>query len=406
MFSIEFAQSKVLQWSLGALVFVYFIVFYSWNTDATVSARMLESMRYVCPPYFQSCELFYFLDTLPDGYSQTILYMAFFGLLAWCAYFISEKAWRFAQLTLIPPFMWHAANVLLFTDNRSGNYEYYLISFGLILLFFPHKEFFLKFTIVFFYILSTAAKIHPSWIEGTYFTTLRTGLPLFPNWSIPLVTNVVILAEMIGSWFLLSQNKKFQRTAFIFFVLFHLYSGILVGYRYPATVLTFVLILFGPWYRYTPVPLDKKAFVGWVFILLIVCFQLSPKLIYGDEKLTMEGNKYGLYMFDANHQCFSEAKIHSYDGSIRVRSNRSIIARDRCQPYEYWFPLKKMCEQDESIKQIEWQFTHSINGGPFYKIVDIQNACNLIYAPMRHNEWIKTEKDAEIMGYPVKNIYY
>lgn len=406
MYSHEIAQSKVLQWSLGALVFVYFIVFYSWVTDAGVSERMLESMRYVCPPYYQSCESFYFLQALPDGYSQTILYMALFGILAWCAYLISEKAWGAAQLTLILPFLWHAANALLFTDNRSGNYEYYLMSFGLILLFFPYKEFFLKLTIVFFYVLSTAAKIHPSWVEGAYFTALRTGLPFFPDWSTPLITNFVILAEMIGSWFLLSRNLKLQRSAFIFFALFHLYSGILVGYRYPATVLTFVLILFGPWYRYTPVPLNKKALGGWIFIILLFCLQMSPRLIYGDEKLTMEGNKYGLYMFDANHQCFSEATLYMQDRTTQLRTQKSIIARDRCQPYEYWFPLKKMCEKDNTIRYIEWQFIHSINGGPFYKIVDVPNACALIFSPVRHNEWIKTEKDAEIMGYPVKNVYY
>jgi hypothetical protein len=255
-------------------------------------------------------------------------------------------------------------------------------------------------------VLSTSAKIHPSWIEGGYFTALRTGLPFFSDWSVPIVTNAVILAEMIGSWFLLSRNLKLQRIAFIFFVLFHLYSGILVGYRYPATVLTFVLIVFGPWYRYTPIPLNKKALAGWIFISLLLCLQLSPKLIQGDEKLTMEGNKYGLYMFDANHQCYSEAILYLKDGSTRVRSNKSIIARDRCQPYEYWFHLKKICERDSTIDRIEWQFTHSINGGPFYQIVDVKNACNLTFNPIRHNEWIKTEKDSEIMGYPVKNVYY
>lgn len=405
MYSDEIAQSKVLQWSLGALLLVYFVVFYTWASDAGVSVRALESMRYVCPPYFQSCESFYFLRALPDGYSQTILYMAFFALFAWCAYLISEKAWVTAQLSLIPAFLWHAANSLLFTDNRSGNYEYYLISFGLILLFFPYKEFFLKLTIVFFYVLSTAAKIHPSWIEGGYFTALRTGLPFFPDWSIPLVTNFVILAEMIGSWFLLSRNQKLQRTAFFFFVLFHLYSGILVGYRYPMTVLTFVLILFGPWYRFTPVPLNTKALAGWVFIVLMFCLQMTPKIIEGDEKLTMEGNKYGLYMFDANHQCYSEAIIYMHDGTKRFRNQKSIIARDRCQPYEYWFPFKKMCEYDNTINRIEWKFTHSINGGPFYRIVDVKDVCARTFNPLRRNEWIKTEKEAEIMGYPVKNGY-
>lgn len=405
MYSHEIAQNKVLQWSLGALVFMYLIVFSDWAPSPRVTIQALQSLDYTCPPYFQACEFFYFLEALPYGYSQSILYMAFFSILAWCAYLMSRKAWGAVQISLMPIFAWHTTIVLFSSDNRSANYEYYLIAFGIVLLFLPRKEFFLKFIIVFFYVLSTISKIHPSWIEGSYFTALRTGLPLFPDAYIPLFTNIVLLMEMVGAWFLLSRNVVLQRCAFVFFVTFHLYSGILVMYRYPSTVLPFVLILFGPWYRYTPVPLDKKSIAGWSFITLFLCLQLSPKLIPGDEKFTLEGNKYGLYMFEANHQCFSEGTVHLNNGEQETFSSSNPIARSRCQPYEYWFGLKKLCEKNSNIERIEWQFIHSINGGPFYKMVDVKNACELSYSPIRHNEWIKTTNEAELVGYPVKNIY-
>jgi hypothetical protein len=405
MYAQEIAQSKVLQWSLGALVFVYLIVFSDWAPASRVTVQALQTLNYTCPPYFQSCELFYFLETLPYGYSQSILYMAFFSILAWCAYLVSKKAWGAIQVSLMPIFAWHAVVVLLSSDNRSANYEYYLIAFGIVLLFLPRKEFFLKFIIVFFYTLSTVSKIHPTWIEGGYFTALRTGLPFFPDRYIPLFTNAVLLMEMVGAWFLLSRNVVLQRGAFVFFVTFHLYSGILVMYRYPSTVLPFVLILFGPWYRYTPVPLDKKSIAGWCLVILFLCLQLSPKLIPGDEKFTLEGNKYGLYMFEANHQCFSEGAVYLKDGGFESFANSNPIARSRCQPYEYWFALKKLCETNSKIERIEWQFMHSINGGPFYRMVDTKNACALSYNPIRHNEWIKTTAEATIVGYPVRNIY-
>ncbi len=405
MYSNEIAQNKILQWSLGALVFVYFLVFSTWISDTSITKGALENLNYICPPYFQSCESFYFLNALPHGYSHNAVYMGFFALFGWCVYLIFKKEWRKTQFFLLPIFLWHSAHIFFATDTRSANFEYYLICFGVILLFLPHKEFFLKTTLVFLYVLSTAAKIHPSWIEGSYFTALRLGIPGFPYWSIPLVTNLVIIVEMIGSWFLLSKNIRVQRIFFWFFVLFHLYSGMLVEYRYPATVLPFLLILFGPLYTYTPVPLDKKSLMGWVFVAILLFLQLSPKLIPGDEKLTMEGNKYGLYMFEANHQCYSEAEIYFSDGRMQERNARSTFAWSRCQPYEYWFSFKKMCERDDSIKRIKWTFNHSINGGPFFKIVNEQNACELIYNPFGHNEWIKTENEAEITGYPVKNIY-
>ncbi len=406
MYSHEIAQSKVLQWSLGALMLVYFIVFSSWIASYAGTQFAIQSLNYICPPYFQNCEFFYFLDALPHGYSQSLLYMAFFATFAWCAYLFSQRAWMLIQLSLMPAFFWHALNALFITDHRGGNYEYYLMAFGLIVLFFPHKEFFLKLSLVFFYVLSTVAKIHPSWVEGGYFTALRTGLPFFPDWSIPLVTNFVIIMEMVGAWFLLSKNTVLQKTVFCFFVLFHLYSGILVMYRYPTNVLPFLLILFGPWYRYTPVPLDKKSLAGWIFILTLLFLQLSPKLIPGDEKLTLEANKYGLYMFEANHQCMSQGETVMHDGTRHPFTAVSEVARSRCQPYSYWFTLKKNCERNHSISHIVWRFDHSINGGPFYRIVDTQNACELTYDAFGHNEWIRTKDSAEIIGYPVRNVYY
>ncbi|MEZ4195486.1 MAG: hypothetical protein R3B53_03820 [Candidatus Paceibacterota bacterium] len=119
----------------------------------------------------------------------------------------------------------------------------------------------------------------------------------------------------------------------------------------------------------------------------------------------MEGNKYGLYMFDANHQCFSKATINLYEGSDIEIKDKSINARHRCSVYQYWFPLKQMCLKDNNVKSITWEFNHSINGGPFYKIVETKNVCNLNFNAFTHNDWILTEDTAEIVGYPVKNIY-
>ena len=406
MFSDEFRHSRILQWALGALLFGYYIVFDFWVRSNIFTREAYETLNYICPPFFQSCGSLYVFDALPQGYSQTILYMAFFAILAWCVYLLSTKEWNTVQLLLMPIFFWHAAHTLFFTDLTSGNYEYYLIAFGLVLLFLPHKEFFLKLTIVMFYMLSTVSKIYPSWIEGGYFTALRTGLPLTPDFAIPLLTNFVILLEMAGAWFLMAKNRHLQRTVLFLFILFHLYSGILVEYRYPATILPFLLIVFGPWYRFSEVPLDKKSIFGWLFIALLLLLQFSPKMIPGDEKLTAEGNKYGLYMFEANHQCFSEAKIHFTDGTVAEENMARAVARNRCEPYHTWFRLNQICTRVPGVEKIEWNFNHSLNGSPFYKIVDLENACGLEYKAFSHNPWILLQEEAEVVGYPVKNTYH
>lgn len=406
MFSREIENNKILQWALGALVFAYFIAFDGFIGNSVITITAYENFQHVCPPYFQNCGDFYFLYNLPFGYSQTFLYMMFFALMVWSVYLMSQKKWKEAMYATIPSFIWHVLNILVLTDSQSGNYEYYLMIFGIIILFLPHKEFFLKLSIVSLYVLSTVAKIHPSWIEGGYFTAMRTGLPVFPEWSIPFWTNLVIFMEMIGAWFLMSKNRILQRIAVTFFGIFHIYSGILVEYRYPATVLPMLLIMFGPWYQHTKIPFDKKAIGGWALIVLLFFIQFTPRMIEGDEKLTLEGNKYGLYMFEANHQCMSEGIIHYIDGTERETNRTGVSARDRCNPYTQWFRFNQMCERIATIDRIEWRFDHSINGGPFYRIVDVPDACALEYSAFKHNDWIQLEDTAEIIGYPVKNFYY
>ena len=334
--------------------------------------------------------------------------MTLFALLAGSVFCMSRNDWTLAHIALVPAFLWHTLGTFVLTDTLSGNFGYYLFFFSIVLMFFPHKYYFLKLMVVWLYFLSTLAKLHETWVLGTYFSALKTGLPFFPKWSIPFWTNTVIFMEMVGAWFLLSNTRILQRGALLFFVFFHLYSGLLVEYRYPATVLPTILILFGTMYWHEVPPVDKKSLLGWFLCLLMLVAQCIPILIPGDEKLTLEGNKYGLYMFEANHQCISRYTVHTSDGSAIPYVKENASARNRCDPYQYWFQLQSICTRNDSaVTRISWTFDHSINGNPFLRIVDTDNACALTYTAFKHNTWIKTpERGAEIIGYPVQNLYF
>ncbi len=403
----EIEKDRVLQWTFGAFIFGLFLNFNTWVGNGRFTKEAVDDFGHVCWPYAQNCEVFGFLSALPYGYTQNMWFMGLFGLLALAVYFMYQKKWHYAQMIVLICLLWKA--LITFTSMwHTGNYEYYLIVFGLILLCFPHKLFFLKFSLVLFYFLSTAAKINDSWILGSYFTALKTGLPIFPDSTIPFWTNLVILMEMIFAWFLLGPNTKFRKLIFLFFVAFHLYSGILVGFRYPATVMPMLLILFGPWYKHTLPPTGLKTLPGWILVGLLCLGQAWSHFIPGDERLTLEGNFYGLYMFEANHQCFSTRTIYYKDETEPQKGQRvSFTSRGRCDPYRYWFRFNKQCEKETNIKRIEWTFDHSINGHPFYRIVDTPNICDLEYKPFTKNNWIKTpDTGAEVVGYPGKNYYY
>ncbi|MBP9669432.1 MAG: hypothetical protein KBE09_04045 [Candidatus Pacebacteria bacterium] len=402
----EIEESLILQWVFGATLFSYFTALSRLSSVDALSVEGFARGTPACWPHFQTCYEWLFLHGLPFGYSQTTLHMVLMGFLVAIVYFIFKREWLYAHVLLVVPFAWHVVASLFLSGSISGNYDYYLMLFAGILLFFPHKEFFLKLALVWFYFLSTVIKMDGGWILGTYFSSLKTGLPFAPDWAIPLYTNVVIGMEMVGAWFLLSPIAWRQRAALGFFVFFHLYSGILVEYRYPSTVLPTLLILFGPLYRHTPVPLDRRAIPGWILIVLLLCMQAVAPLIPGDEKLTLEGNRYGLYMFEANHQCVSQAQITHSDGRTEVLAWSNYSARNRCDPYTAWFALYMRCKNAAGAVRIPWTFDHSVNGGAFLRIVDVPDACALEYQAFKRNAWIKSfEDNPEVIGYPLENYY-
>jgi len=323
IFSIEeIENSRVLQWAFGTLLFVIFIVFQRWIGDSSITIEAVLNNRHLCWPYFQSCGDWYFLSALPYGYSQTFLYMFFFGVIVLIVYLMWKRDWVLAHVFMTILFIWEFLIIFIYSSLFIGNYNYYHIILMFVLLFLPFKLFFLKVIFVILYFLSTTIKIHEGWILGTYFTSLKTGIPLFPEVLAPLVTNFVIFMQIVGAWFLLGSHKTLQRLAVFYFVAFHLYSGLLVEYRYPATVLPMLLVLFGPMYTVTSVPLNKKALAGWALIVLLFFLQFSSIIIPGDEKITLEGKK--------------KKYEHQNDVIVVIVSNK----KTRINKYNKKFPYK------------------------------------------------------------------
>lgn len=407
-FSIhEIEQTPVLQWALGALLIGLFVTFSIWVNSGAISVSTAQEGRAACWPYFQNCEGLYFLEALPY-YSQTTLYSLFFGIMLLVIYFMWQKQWVYAHMGILVLYIWKAFTMFAVTAAFAGNYDYYDIIIGGVLLFFPHKEAFTKLAFVLLYFLASTIKIHEGWITASYFTSLVGGMPWFNGVLsplAPLASNFVIVAQMVGCWFLLSRRPVVQRTAVVFFVFFHLYSITLVSYRYPATALTMLLVLFGPLYRYSPLSFGRKAAAGWFLVGLLFFFQLLPKMVPGDQKWTLEANQYGLNMFEANHQCRSQIVYEFADGKKLTSRYEPRRAWDRCNPYYQWLRIHRYCEYG-GVVRARWTFDHSINGHPFYRIVDAEDACQLTYKPLSHNPWIITPKEgAPPIGRPLKNPY-
>jgi hypothetical protein len=396
----EIETDITLKWLSGAILLGFQVTFSIWMTSQFTTLNAVANSTYLCWPFFQGCKSLIFLSGFPEGYSQATAYAVLFGLIASAVYAIHLGKWTYVHFAILLLFLAKAYFVLVSYDFK-GNFDYYHNLFCFIYLFCAHKKFFAQLGLVLFYFLSTASKIHPSWVLGRYFTALKAGLPIFPFGSEALMTNLVIAMEMVGSWFLLSSNTVVQRLAFTFFVVFHLYSGTLVGYRYPTIVMPPLLILFGPWFKAPDrAPIDRRSVPGWLVMGSLIFLQLIPHMIDGDEKLTMEGNFYGLYMFEANHQCFGSI---SRDGKV-IRTFSEADALTRCDPYNVWFGAKNAYCTGSNAKY-KMVFNHSINGDPFREIVNEPDLCALEYRPFSRNSWIKNEKEAPAVGRPVQNFY-
>jgi hypothetical protein len=388
---------------IASLLIPYFAAFYAlvYSTSTSILERSTSS----CWSYLPNCEDFYFLQALPFGYSQTIFYAGIFLVFLLAIEGLIKERWRQVWWMLSLLFVWKLYTSFVI-GTQPGNYEYYDIVLMIVVLFAPYKAWFLRLAFVFLYFLAATIKIHEGWILGTYFTSLETGLAIFGNTIAPIVTMLVIVGQIFGAWFLLSQHESRRNAAFIFFFIFHLYSIIYVGWRYPTSDLFMLCTLFYLYKNPAPVPLFRKTILPYAFLLLLLCMQFVPKLIPGDQKFTLEGNNLGLYMFEANHQCISTLTILKPGAKVaEKRQTMNISAQIRCNPSFYLQRIKKACAENPSY-QYAWTFDHSINGGPFYRMIDEANACALEYKTFKKNLWIKHDFDnMEIIGYPLRNYY-
>jgi hypothetical protein len=432
----EIQQQPILQWMFGAMLFYFFVSFSIWIGKPNITIEAAQNGA-VCWPYFPNCGDYYFLRNLPFGYSQPTLYMAFYGLMMLIIYYMWQTRWVLAHGIMSVLLLWKLFVMFVLNYNAAGPYDYYHVFMLFMLLYVPHKEYFLKLAFVWFYFMSVTVKFTPAWIAGTYFTSMQTGIPLVPQGTEVVATNIVIFVQIIECWFLLSKNKILQRISLAFALFFHLFSGILVGYNYPSVTLPAIAILFGPLYRHTPTPFRKSAIAGWCVIALVGIFQLLGFVIPTDRYLTLEGNRFGMFMFEANHQCVATVSRHysqplstgedfetqagtycdgfyclvkrstenTATGSVRALRYESGTAWNRCDPQEWWSRLRSQCGSAAAAR-VALTFDHSINGGPFYRIVDVPNICDVDYKFFQHNDWIKLPPEAPVIGHPVENWYH
>lgn len=410
----EIASSKTLQsvfWVFLALILLDLIPQSQWSRGILATDKNL--LDYVCWPHFQNCSQFLVLNAPPVGISYALLMVGLFLAAAFAARSALNNCWGQAQLGLGLLVSWKIFYHFFWQQSGQANFQYYTVPLMLVWLFSTNKENLMRICFVVLYTFAATVKFQAGWIEGTYFSSLYMGLPLVPDISdrilIPVVTNLVIVFEIVFSWLLLSSHPRWQRVAFWGWISFHIYSILLVGFHYPIHCLPLLYLLFN---RSTAAALTSLRAVrpgGFILLAMIsvlhLVFPLNALMTARDLRWSGENHQYGLGMIEGNYQCHIRWTVFgANDEILDQRQWSSKNASVRCPVYRSWFKFNQQCKADPRITRISYRHDLSLDGSPFYRIVDLPNACAVSYSSFTPNTWVQLpEQGALITGYPRPN---
>ena len=309
--SHEVDRDPRLKMILACLLSYYFLTFYFWWLSAVpLSTRGNEVFDYAPAAFFENLRWLVFMDNF-----QTKTYLYGLGMLALLGTF-SLFYLRSSLLALcLLAFLFVNKTYFYLGDFRLfANYHHFHLFFSLVFLVSQSKLRFFRAALVVGYVMSAVVKVSPSWLAGEYFNSLVDKLPLLPKvgWVVTAASLGVIALEFLGPLCWFTGLTWLRRLSFITFILFHLYSGVVVGFWYTTLMLPMVVAAFLRFdrpllagYRYSRRHLPALGILATVLLAGLYHFTIP-----GDVRLTGEGRYFGFFMFDANRQVRFETEIH------------------------------------------------------------------------------------------------
>lgn len=294
----------------GTLLFYFFLTFFEWyRMSESLSTLGNQTFNYAPAAIFQNLRWLIFMDDV-----QTKDYFYILGMLALLGVF-SLFYLRSSLLAMgLLAFLFVNKMFFYLMDFRLYyNFHHFHLFFTLVFLLSAAKLRFFRAALAVAYVMSAVVKFSPSWLLGQYFNSLPNMLPLLPKigWVVTSVSVGVVVLELLGplAWF--TGITWLRRLTFGLFLLFHLYSGLLVGFMYTSLMLPLVVAAF--------LGFDRPLQAGWRIsarqliplgvLASVVAAGLYHYCLPGDVRLTYEGRYLGFFMFDANRQTTFETEI-------------------------------------------------------------------------------------------------
>jgi hypothetical protein len=433
----EVEQDPQLRLVLASQLFFFFVTFLFWSQRARLSSSAVADFNYL-PTW--PLEQLPCIFVLPPVWAKLSMQLVGLGSLLACLHLIRGGGCDGPMGMLLVAF-WVKLYYYLGDLRQMANFDHVHLILTAIFLVSNRKLFFFRIGLWLIYLLAAVAKLTPSWLFGEYFRSVPAGLPFFPRAFIEPAGLTLIALEVLGPLAWLSSRSAVRKTSVGLFVLFHYYSGIIVGHWYTTLMLPSVAAAFVRFdrpiqdgYRW-----ERRQLLSWIFVGLWIVGGFYNFLIPGDVRLTAEGRYMGLFMFDANRRVVGTIDVSKgphrhvfhiefgwpvrdvldwstlvyedrFENGVKVDSHRvrkpvseagqvifnpefftGASSRQFGDPYFYFYYGRELCARFHP-DHLRITMDQQLDGNPYvFRVVDIEDFVKSrpTYNPFWHNAWIR-----------------
>lgn len=322
--SEEVDRDPYLRVVCACLLFYFHMTFsFWWRNPVPLSTEGKEVLDHAPWALVQEASGWVFMDVFQV---QTYLYaLGMMALIGMFSLFCLRSS--LLPMGLLAFLLLNKAYFYLCDFRLFANYHHFHLLFTLTFLISREKMRFFRGVLALSYVMSAMVKLTPSWLFGEYFNSVPDKLPLLPkaSWLVTSASVGLIVLEMLGPLCWFTGIRWLRRLSFWAFLLFHVYSGVIVGFWYTTLMLPLVVAAFMGFHE----PLQagfrfsRRHLPAFALFLVALCGSFVHLAIPGDARLTAEGKYFGLFMFDANRSVRFETDIHKGTNFWTIQFSRS-----------------------------------------------------------------------------------
>ncbi len=359
--------------------------FLFWMPGLISKTPLTSKIEPLCWQFLPGCEGF----QLNQSLLGFVLYLMLFTAITSALGFVSQKI-ELGYWTLAISVIFKL--VIYLQDYRfMGNYHYMQYWLLVIFLLMPFKQKLLPLMIVSFYLAAASLKFNVEWLSGSALLndTFLTGR------SLEIACAYVIVLETLIVWWLLSKNNLIFYLGLFQFVVFHLFSYLVVGFYYPLIMLAFLSYLIARrYFNENQGSVFPPGIWGTALLVLFFTFQLVPQLqstrpdLFGFSRLT------ALSMLDSKSICQITYLAEFTDGFRELprlytnSAGEALSTRVRCSPVVVMSEAKHHCARqkiDPEFKTLKVTLLSRRFSDPqFLQVFEINDFCK---ATLEINFW-------------------